>query len=745
MTTHVRITALAALISAGAYAQTAAPTPASAPTTDEKAVELPAFTISSEKDTSFRGTTALSSTRIAVDLSELSQSVQVLNNSFIKSLNPTMMSDVLFYVGGAQNGNLNWTPGRMNIRGFTGDADYTDGFSPPAGSVVDSVVFDRFEVIKGPSAIFLAADGSPGGIVNKITKSPQATASTSIMVQTGLFEGNLATFDSTGPITADKKLLYRITAGETYYDGYYDNVYMHRFTLMPALSYQFAPGTKLEIKGELVRTNWPSYNGLPVDPRTGKMIDLPYDASQDEDAPYNWRHDTVNRIWGSFNTRLTDWMAISLRGMNAFDRADRFESITAPWNEGARTWASPTVTPTTYTGGAIPRNTTADDAHTTYHDIQADINFNYTGHGFTNLFLVGGEHRGQPGRTVTYSGNSSSSPWYPYARNTPPVTVTSTVPSAYTATQSTLDRVYAAETLKIWNDRIIGNFGVNRAKVFGSNFNYLTGNPASYIPFTLYKNLVQWGVVVKVVPGVSLFTGYNQNFAANGVGTFNGVPNTPLPPKLGEQHEVGVKTDLFNHTVTANISYFDLNQQNNTVPSFPLDPANPNVLIPGVISRGFDGDFSWKVDKNLYMIASFSNYSAKSILGPAVNGTFIQPGTGSVAYGSIPVNNTAQHTYSLYANYEFTSGNLKGLTVGVGGNYQSKRAVTDGPNQVFWGYIPGRTIFDSTITYKQSEHLKYALNLYNLTDKKYIYAVRSENVQIPGTPFNAKFSVTYTF
>jgi iron complex outermembrane receptor protein len=731
-----------------ALAQTPPPAAPAAPAepaaTNEAAVELPAFEISSEKESSYIGSTSLSSTRIAVDLSELPQSVKVLNNSFLTALNPTMMSDVLDYVGGGQNGALNWTPGRMNIRGFTGDADYMDGFSPTQGSTNDSAIYDRFEVIKGPSTIFLAADGSPSGIVNKITKSPQATQHTEITAQTGLFEGNHFTIDSTGPLTKDNKLLYRITAGERYYDLYYHNAYMHSFTLMPALSYQFSADTKLELKAELVQTNWPSYNGLPVDPRTGKMFDLPYNSSQDETAPYNWRHDDVRRVWGQFSTRLNQYMALSVRGMNAFDRADRFESITAPWNEGSRTWAAAAVAPLTYTGGAIPRSTTNDDAHTTYRDLQTDFNFNYSSKFFNELLLIGGEDRDQPGRTETYSGNDSSSPWYPYAQSTPPIIVTSKIPSAYTETQSLFQRIYAHETLKLWGDRIIADFGANRVKVYGSNFNYLTGNPTSFVPFTLYKNLVQWGVLFKVVPGVSLYTSYNQNFAANGVGTFQGVPNVALPPKLGEQHEVGVKTDLFNHAVTFNIAYFDLNQQNNTVPSFPLDPANPNILIPGVISRGFDADFTWKVDKNLFVIGSLANYSAKSILGPAVNGTFIQPGTGSVAVGSIPVDNTAEHTASLYTLYNFDTGSLKNLSLGVGGNFQSKRAVTDGPDQVFWGYLPGRTIIDMNASYKYSEHIRYNLNVDNLLDKKYIYSSRSENVQVPGTPINVKVSITYT-
>ncbi|HEY3757946.1 MAG TPA: TonB-dependent receptor plug domain-containing protein [Opitutaceae bacterium] len=738
----------------------AAPADSAAATaaTNDDVVKLPAFEITEEKDNNYVGTSALSSTRIAVDLSELPQSVKVLNNSFLEAVNPTMMSDMLNYVGGGQNGNLNWTPGRMNIRGFTGDADYIDGFSPTEGSAVDSIIYDRFEVIKGPNAVFLAADGSPGGIVNKITLSPSADPSTTLSLQTGRFEGNHAGLDTTGYITADKKLLYRIVAGETYYNGYQHNVYMHRFTVMPELTYIFNENTKLELKAEVVEANWPSYNGLPIDPRTLKMINVPYWTSQDEDAPYNWRHDDVHRLWGTFNSRLTNWLALSVRAMDAWDRADRVESIASPWNEGTRTWAAPaTVGPLTYGSAAnptfaMPRSVTADDAHVEYADLQTDLNFNYSNKYFSELLLVGAEDRDSPGRTETYSGHDSTSAFYPYPGLNPnptPTVVTSSVPSAYVETQSLLQRIYLMETAKFFDDRLILTWGADRAKSYGSNFNYLTGAQSSFIPYTIYKNLVQWGAVIKVLPGVSLFTGFNQNFAANGVGVYNGVANTPLPPKLGVQHEVGLKTDFLNHSVQIDVSYFDIKQLNNTVPSFPLDPANPNVLIPGVISRGFDGDISWKITRNFYLMGSFANYSAKSILGPAVNGaagsTFLQPGTGQIAYGSIPVDNTAEHTESAYGLYHWTNGALKGLEIGLGINTQGKRAVTDGPNQVFFGYVPGRTLVDMSINYQFTKHIKYNVTIDNLLNEKYIYAVRSENIQIPGTPTNIRFEVEYTF
>ncbi len=146
------ILSIAALIVSSAFLHGQAPasrTPA-ASATKEEIVQLPAFSISSESDTGYVGKSALSSTRIAVDISELPQSVKVLNNSFVKAINPFNLADVLNYTGGAQNGSLNWTSGRLAIRGFSGDGDYSDSFAPPSATVVDSAIYDRFEIIKGP-------------------------------------------------------------------------------------------------------------------------------------------------------------------------------------------------------------------------------------------------------------------------------------------------------------------------------------------------------------------------------------------------------------------------------------------------------------------------------------------------------------------------------------------------------------------------------------------------------------------
>ncbi len=577
-------------------AQTTAATTPPADASKEEIVELPVFSINAEKDTGYVGKSALSSTRIAVDIGELPQSVKVLNNSFLKAVNPFNMADVLNYTGGAQNGALNWTPGRLAIRGFTGDGDYTDSFAPTAASVVDSIAFERFEIIKGPSSIFLAADGSPGGLINKITKSPSSDASTTVSVQTGIYEANRVSFDSTGKVLGNKNLLYRMIGAMQFSDGFYDATYMHRMTLMPSLSYQFSADTKVEIKGIYVKTSWPSYNGLMLDPRTLQVWNVPNTRSASEDAPFNWRHDNVRRLWVNFTSRLNEYVALRISAMNAYDRADRQESLANTWNDGGRAWNAAT-SPTTYTGGAYPRTTTADDQINRYNDVQTDLNFNFKTGVVNHNLLLGSELRDNPNSTFTYAGTSS--PWDPFNKTAPTVTVNYAAKSGWTENTDALARVYALENFKVFNDKLILSYGVTRSRASRSTLNRLTSvyNPAL---FTVYKNLKQYGVVYKVVDGINLFYGYNENFALNGVGLRNGVSG-PLPPKAGKQREVGVKTTLLNKKLTANISYFDVQQQNNTVPSSPVDPLNPNVLIPGVISRGFDGDLTYQASSNLYL------------------------------------------------------------------------------------------------------------------------------------------------
>ena len=697
-------------------------------------VQLPAFEIKSETDTGFVGKSSLGSTRIAVDLNELPQSVKVLNNAMLQAVNPTNMPDMLNYVGGAQNGQLFISPGRINIRGFTGDADYVDGFAPPANSNPESSIFDRFEVIKGPSTIFLAADGTPGGIVNKITKSPSTIRSTEITAQLGMYDANSIGIDTNGSLTPDNKLLYRVIVNKHYDSSFYDYWYTHRLDIMPALSYQFNEQTKLVVKALYHKAYTGDFQGVPIDPRTLKPFDLPANASDAGPAPQHHRIDEQKRLWFNFTTRFTNNIAFHLSGMTAGATHDRKVATPVTWNDSKN---APAVAG--YNGTqSFPRSSSADYDNNNYRDLQSDINMNFrTGFAEHNL-LVGGEMRSSPYRRTTYL--SSDSAWNPYNPVPDVYTVDYNTTTASVASHDTNKRIFTLETLKLFNSRLLLSAGVTRSQSSADQKDQIKGTYSTF-PYTFQKNLKQWGLVYKLFTNVSLFTGYNENFATNGAGLVNGV-SAVLPPKQGKQTEVGLKADLLNKKLSVNAAYFDTQQTNNTVATFPTSTTNPKTLIPGVISRGFDGDLSFQVNKRLFLLGTFSFYKAKSVLGPAA-AAVVQPYYGKILTTTIPVDNTAQQAMSLFVNYRVAA--IEGLSLGLGTNYQSKRAITDSANQLMFGYANGRILSQLNANYRFNKHIKYSMNIDNLLNQKYIYSIRSENVIIKGAPIGVKTSVSYTF
>ena len=72
----------------------------------------------------------------------------------------------------------------------------------------DPYTLERIEVLRGPSSV-LYGDTSTAGLLNLISKRPQAEASNEIGVQYGSFNRKQVQMDSTGKLTKDGEWLYR--------------------------------------------------------------------------------------------------------------------------------------------------------------------------------------------------------------------------------------------------------------------------------------------------------------------------------------------------------------------------------------------------------------------------------------------------------------------------------------------------------------------------------------------------------
>ena len=732
-------------------------------TAPDETMRLPTFTLRSERDVGYAGQQALSTTRMGVPLGDLAQSLVVLNKSFLDDVNPTILAKALNYVGGAQSGTINWSVDRYMIRGFVGEGDYVDGFRTQTDKNTDLNLVDHVEIIKGPSAIFIANQGATvGGVINKISKSPTDYHVGAVTLQAGRWDGNRADLDLGGPLFPGSKLLWRLLVAGQDSKGYYDLTYEKRTSILPMLAYKFNEDTEAWIKFESFESRYSSYNGIPLDGRTNEIAAVPLRTNFNEDAPRNWRTDRFTRLWGQFTTRPNEFLAIRFAAFDSSDIQRRVESVLSPTGATTPTvqsdgtlvftpFAQYVIPPAYAAGQLIPRTVTAinrDDQPR--REFQNDYVLNFRTGAASHTLLVGIDFIDYPQTTKTYSGGINStaitSGIDPFnALHPGSIQVNFDQPPAnVTERTQTFAKAYVLETASFLKNRLILSFGATR------NHYALSSTSATYnqnagaaiapviIPETiLYKNLVQHGIVFKLWPTVSLFYGYNKNFSANPLqfGQF-------LPPQEGAQKEIGLKSDWAGGRVHISVNHFEVTQLNNSVPAFPQTTPPSQVLVPGTVSRGWDGDFTLSFNKNLDVVGSFALMRAQVPL-PAPWNLAPQPYDGRV-YQNLPVNNVSEHNLAAWTRYKFTAPALKGLSVGVGVSYLAKRAVTDNANLIFYGYIPGRTLVDMAVNYETSR-CKYQLNVDNVFNRDYIYSSRSNQVIVPGSPTNLRASVTYKF
>ena len=104
---------------------------------------------------------------------------------------------------------------------------------------------ERIEVVKGPAAT-LYGNCDPGGTINLVTKKPLAKNEGSINISGGSWDHFRAQGDVTGPLNANKTLLYRFNAGTDDTHSFRDQWYARSYELAPSLSY--IPNSRVQLK-----------------------------------------------------------------------------------------------------------------------------------------------------------------------------------------------------------------------------------------------------------------------------------------------------------------------------------------------------------------------------------------------------------------------------------------------------------------------------------------------------------------
>lgn len=230
--------------------------------------------------------TQSSSSKLELTLRETPQSISVITQESLRARQVVDFGQALEMSAGVNQfsgtGPFGGVPSfgfnEVTIRGIQVDAVHDvreDGFiNTTYYAIPDMAIYDRIEVVKGPSSVAYGR-GSAGGIINRIRKKPLAEARGEVALTLGSFDTYRADVDLTGPLNAAKSVRGRLVAAYSDEGSFVDGVETSRTVLAPSIDFDLTDTTRLLLEGLYQHEEFIPNTGLPLAPLGDGRFDAP--------------------------------------------------------------------------------------------------------------------------------------------------------------------------------------------------------------------------------------------------------------------------------------------------------------------------------------------------------------------------------------------------------------------------------------------------------------------------------------
>lgn len=192
-------------------------------------------------------------TKTDTKLSETPQSLTVVTHDQIIDQDSGNIQGALHYAAGVRSDTygLDSRSDGVRVRGISPD-EYLDGlrksFSYYTSTArTDPYTLKRIEVLRS-SAAMLYGQGGTGGVVNMISKRPQAEAQNEVGLQYGTYHRKQVQADLTGPLTDDGHWLYRLIAVKRASGSQVDLVPDDHALFAPSPTWKLSAATSLTLQ-----------------------------------------------------------------------------------------------------------------------------------------------------------------------------------------------------------------------------------------------------------------------------------------------------------------------------------------------------------------------------------------------------------------------------------------------------------------------------------------------------------------
>lgn len=617
------------------------------------------------------------------------QSLSVIGRDELTDRNVQSTTEALRYTPGvfASTSAVSSRFDYFSIRGFdaTLNGALLDGLrSTTAQSYVRYQPYglESIDVLRGPSG-FLYGVGSPGGVVNGVSKHPTEQPLHEIGMQVGNHDRYQGQFDFSGPVNDDKTVLYRLVGVGRDSNTQFNPVPDDTGYLAPSMTWQPTSDTSLTVLASLSRDKFgPPRNVTPIN---GTLLSnpngkLPRNVYLDNSGLDN--HMTQANLGYEFDHRVDDiW---------SFHSASRYsytDLLTQTWSGSRLAADMRTLSRTAYQFGikgkiwATDNNVKAHwDAGPLRGTSVMGVSYRRTGEDY---YLNYGAAPSVDIYNPVYGGRFSAA-------------------TPFSSTYQTADEtgVYLGNTLAL-ADRLVLDLSAREDWASVSTDNRLRNTQTSQDDhhFTWRAGLT-WLTDIGVAPYVSYTTSFAPVLGTDFYGeTFK--------PTTGKQIETGVKyqPDSFDGLFT--LAWFNL-EQNNVSTTDPNNNLN-TVQTGQVTSTGIEASATANLTPAIKVIASYTWNDLDTTKSNV-------PG----AQGKTPTGMPEQMA-SLWGDYSVQHGPLTSLGLGAGVRYVGK-TWADTNNRI---RVPDYSVFDAAVHYdlgqidRSLNGVKLAVNANNLFNKNY--------------------------
>ncbi|MGF0334756.1 TonB-dependent siderophore receptor [Ectopseudomonas toyotomiensis] len=666
-------------------------------------VTLPAQTVTGELDRpqgpdyGYKAEKSLTASKTSTPLSETPRSVSVVTRKRIEDQKSQSLTDVLGYVPGI------FAPPFAAGDGLAGDLFFIRGFNATdygygllrdglrvQGNRYDTTSepygLERVEVFRGPTSI-LYGENAPGGLVNLVSKRPTAAPQGEVQLSYGSNDRRQLNLDVSGPLNDSGNVLGRVVMVGREADTQVDHVQDNRIYIAPSLTLNFDDYNSLTLLSTYQKDRTKLELGLPA---AGTLLNNPNGKLDKDTFLGNEDWNTFEReVWTlgyEFTHRFNDDWQFRQNSRYMQSRIQRNEIWPGSLNDGG---FGDTVSVTAYDRYNKSITYSLDnqlegkfDTGALQHTLLVGASFDRT--SFSQDWDAGVTGLGVAGPINVYDPVWSAEPTTPIAvQNT---LLTQNMQGLYSQLQSKYD---------------------NWIFLLGGRYDWVENDfrnklaPTSDMNSKDEKFTWQTGVMYQFENGLSPYVSYSTSFVPVQQTTS---ASGPLDPITAEQYEVGLKYEPKGWNTMFTAAVFDLRKENDVI----FDSGDYRQVGESR-SKGVELEINSDISANLNVTAAYTYTDAR----------ITKDAPGSLLEGH-QMTGVPRNQASIWANYRFLDGALRGLRLGGGvRHFDSTFAYTA---ESLYGKLDTGdvTLVDAAIGYDIDENWSVDLNAKNVFDQEYV-------------------------